>query len=176
MSLRALAIALITRAAGTAGIPEDSVFPELENEADEEAFLPEERLEMAFLEETFKYQGWRVGRLLADDSATFRTRWAKYQATLPVRVLIRGTDQNRLDALCRGFLLALPGKARDSYGNTVRVKAGKAVRKGYTFASIRIEEKPTQAIHVNFSGIVHEDVDTGAITRITLHPDYEVKQ
>lgn len=171
--MRTLAIQTITAAAVACGLPVQGVYLELERADSESVFLPERRLEIQVLDEELTRQGWRVARITAEDAAICRTRYAEYRCRLPVRVLVRGDDQTWLDAFCRAFLLALPGKTRDGAGNPVRVAASRAIRKGYTFASIRIEEKCTQALHIHFTGIIHKDVDTGFITHITLHPRYE---
>lgn len=173
--MRELAISILTSTAVACGLPAQAVFMELENAGKEKIFLPQERMEISLLDETFTRQGWRTARVQTANPLVCRTRYAKYRVTLPVRMLVRGTDPSRLDALCNAFLVALPSKTRDSAGNPVRIEAHKASRQGYTFASIRIEDSPVQALHISFSGIVFKDVDTGFITTITIHPKYEVQ-
>jgi len=172
--MRDIATRTITTTATLCGLPESAMFQELEDERKEKVMLPERRLEMAFLEERLTRQGWRVGKVpVSGEQLVSRTRYARFKAELPVRVLVRDTNQGNLDAFCREFLAALPSKVRDVDHNWVRVSAHKAVRKGYTFASIRIEESPVQALHISFSGMVWRDEDAPYITNLTIHTTVE---
>ena len=170
--MRELAFTIITSVATACGLPATVIFPELENENKEKVFLPEQRMELAFPEATLRRMGWRVARRQTGP-ATSSTRFARFRLEQPVRVVVRGTGQAQLDTFCTAFLAALPAKVRDAAGNPVRISAHRAVRKGYTFASIRVEEAPVQALHLHFSGIIHKDVETGLLTNITIHPYYE---
>lgn len=168
--MRALAHTVISAAAEACGMPMDAIYPELEHEGREKIMLPERRMEIACLEERLEYQGWRAAKVQYPGELWPRTRISLYKSTLSVRVLVRDTDQEALDAFCLALLRALPSKVKAADGGTVRIKAIKAVRKGYTFGSIKIEEKPTQAIHVQITGAIHRDDQTGYINKITLHP------
>ena len=172
--MRNLAFNTVKAAAEKCGLAPGAIFPELQDEGNEEIFLPARRLEVGCMDESLKYMGWRVGRLKSANPETVScTRWANYECSLPVRVLVRGSDQDWLDSFCRDFLLALPHKITDSFGNRVKVSANRAVRRGYTYASIKIEEKCTQALHLRFDGILHRDVDGKWIKHLNINEKYE---
>ena len=173
--MRDLATQVITELAVSIGLPKAAVFQELADEAKEKIMLPARRMELQILDEALQKQGWRVGqsRTVIDGKSVSTMRWARYRTVLSVRVVIRDSSQQWLDEFGRQFLEKIPFKVRDTAGNWTRIEATKATRKGYTFASIRIEETPVLALHIAFSGIVYKDVETGMIEKITLYPSFK---
>ena len=157
--------------AAKCGLVKESVYQELEDEATEEVMLPTTRLEVQILEEALVPQGWRVARTKSANG-TVKTRWSRYRSIVSLRAVYRSDNQRKVEDFCRELLIALPSKIKDAAGNWIRIEGHRAERKNYTFATIRIEEKPFQALHINITGIIYRDVDAEFIDHVNLKTSF----
>lgn len=174
--MRTLALEIIRTAAVACGLPPEKVLEKTEDTAAEDVLLGRPRLELTWLPAEFTSLRRRLARVASDSETHGRMRWARYAVVLPVRCEVLAEDEAWIEDFCRRLPLALPGQTADSDGNAVRITARRAERGGYTYGSVQVERKLSNALYVDFSGYACEDRDTPWIKDVTITPTYEVQR
>ncbi len=172
--MRSVALEVIRAAAMSCGLPLEKVVERTEDAAAEDVLLGRPRLELTWMPVEFQRLRRRLARINSGSSTHGRMRWAVYAVTLPVRCEILAEDEAWIEDFCRRFPLALPGQLADPDSNAVRVTARRAERGGYSYGSVQLERKLSNALYVDFSGFTCEDRDTPWIRSVTFNPNYEV--
>ncbi|MHC1750929.1 hypothetical protein [Humidesulfovibrio sp.] len=172
--MRTVALNLILAAAESCGLPPAKVVERSEDMAAEDVFLGRPRLELGWQPAEFTRLRQRLARVRSGSATHGRVRWAVYAVTLPVRCEVLAEDEAWIEEFCRRFPLTLPGQTADPDGNAVRITARRAERGGYSYGSVQLERKLSNALYVDFSGFACEDRDTPWIRSVRFNPKYEV--
>lgn len=172
--MRTLAFEIIRTAAVACGLPPGKVVEKAEDAAAEDVLLGRPRLELSWLPAEFARLRRRLARVASVSETHSRLRWAIYAVLLPVRCEVLAEDEAWIEDFCRRFPLALPGRTVDPDGNAVRITAKRAERGGYSYGSVQLERKLSNALYVDFAGYACEDRDTPWIRNVTITPTYEV--
>lgn len=172
--MRTLAIEIIRTAAVACGLPQEKVVEKAEDVAAEDVLLGRPRLELSWLPAEFTRLRRRLARVASGRETHGRVRWARYAVLLPVRCEVLAEEEAWIEDFCRRFPLVLPGQTADPDGNAVRITVRRAERGGYSYGSVQLERKLSNALYVDFAGYACEDRDTPWIKEVVITPTYEV--
>lgn len=165
--MRAFAKQTITTAAVAAGLAEAAVIDKPDKET---ILLPQKRIQLEYMPETLSRKFRRISRSAsAENPDTHRTlRSRKYKNVLTVRADIRADDETWLATFTKTLLLNLPHKTANDDGDLVEIEAFQAVRGGFGTRTVEAFVKRSQALHINFTGMLCEDEEVPLITDVNL--------
>ncbi len=166
VTMRTLAQDIITQTAHAVGITKVMLKPEKETAA----LLPAKRLQIEFLGESLKQSYQRISNFKSKDNPdTHRTIRARlYKTTLLVSAEIIADDPAWLEDKVKLFVLALPRKTKDLDLNLVKIEAVKAERGGFNYKLVEPFFKRSNALHIQFTGMLHIDEEIPLIRDINL--------
>ena len=161
--MQALAFDIIANAAQAAGLDRAAVMDKPEKET---VLLAERRVQVEFLPARLERSGRPVGKSRTDiDGHPYRSlRRAIYNRVLEVSAEVIGNDEDWVESFVEGFLRALPRRTADGDNNLVTVEAFTARRGGYAGKMVEVFVKRRCAVHIRFSGMIHQDEQLPFIT------------
>ncbi len=169
--MRIVAETLITNAATTAGLDHEAVL--VEQKKKKSVLLPAKRLEIGWLPEKIRGDVRRFKRIgLSEDGTRAETRWNRYQIQLQARCICKSDEKDWLTTFCRDFLMALPTKVIDTYGNAVVIRAQEARRDFPLGRLVSINDQYEKALHITFYGVMTEERDAELIREIEFNPHH----
>ena len=131
--------------------------------------LPKPRVEVEFLTEDYTKRTGKIAKFKTpgkQDEMTIRRKL--YQTQLTVRAVIRAEEEAWVESFIREFLVSLPVKTADSFGNLVKIRAQKADRGGYESKMVEPFKKRSNALHILFTGMLTKDSSLPLIKEIDL--------
>ena len=165
--MRSFAKDIITQTAVTAGLAETSVMDKPDKET---ILLPEKRIQLEYLDQTFERAFKRVARMASlENPDTHRTiRAMVYKTDLIVRAEIKSNDENWLEEFVGKFLLALPYKTAAPDNNLVAIRVSRAIRGGFGKRTVEVFKKRSNALHIIFAGMICQDTERALITDVNI--------
>lgn len=165
--MRELAFNTIKTAAVSLGMKTASI---MDQPAKQNITLPTPRLEIEYLDETLTRSVSRIAKFNAPDKPeTHRAvRSRIYTRSLLVRAVIRTDDPDWLSSFVNSLLVTLPAKMADSENNLVEIRATKTVRGGFQTKMVEPFIKRSNALHIEFSGMITKDVSIPLITEVNV--------
>lgn len=85
-------------------------------------------------------------------------------------------DEDWLENFIKAFLLALPSKVADADNNLVTIRASRAVRKGFETKMVEVFKRRSNAIYINFVGMLCSDEDVPLITDVNIKDGVDYKE
>lgn len=139
---------------------------------------PMPRIELEYLEETLVRKNRRVAKFNSpDDPQKFRrVRKQHYRVQLTIRATVWSDNEDWLESFVKTFLLALPNKVADADNNLVTIAASRAVRGGFEKKTVEVFKKRSNALHINFIGMLCSDQDIPFITDVNLKDGVDYKE
>ncbi|OQY20080.1 MAG: hypothetical protein B6I36_02225 [Desulfobacteraceae bacterium 4572_35.1] len=139
---------------------------------------PLPRIELEYLAEDLTFKSKRIAKFNSpDDPQKYRrVRKQRYREKLTLRVTVWADNKIWLESFVKAFLLALPNKVADGDNNLVTISASRAVRGGFESKAVEVFKKRSNALHINFIGMLCSDQDIPLITDVNLKDGVDYKE